>query len=145
MPFEVFEKSSAPLARVPSVTIQKRGIISINRAAHTLIGSPEAVELLWDGERKLIGLRPSKETEPNAYPARPQSAKTGKGPIVIAGTMFTQYYKIDTSQSLRYRPSVEDGILVIDISKPGQVVSSNRAGRSGGSGDTTDETVDDEG
>lgn len=141
MPFEVFQKSSAPLARVPSVTIQKRGLISMNRSAHALIGSPDAVELLYDPERKLIGLRPSVETDPNAYPARPQSAKTGKGPILVAGTKFTQFYGIDTTQSLRYVPTAEDGMLIIDVSKPGQIVSSNRSS-AGASNEESDDDAD---
>ncbi|NKT46166.1 hypothetical protein GS908_01205 [Rhodococcus hoagii] len=40
MAFEVFDKRMSPLAKAPSVTIQKRGIFSINKAAHALIGEP---------------------------------------------------------------------------------------------------------
>ena len=73
MGFEVFDKRMAPLAKAPSVTIQKRGIFSINRAAHKLIEEPETVELLFDKENKVIALRPSKE--PHAYSIRPQSSR----------------------------------------------------------------------
>jgi hypothetical protein len=140
--FTVFQKSSAPLARIPSVTIQKKGLLSLNRAAHALIGSPEFVELLWDEERHVIGLRATEETNPNAYPARPQSAKADKGPILVAGTTFTQFYKIDTAESRRWVPTVEDGdILAIDLSRPGQPVTSNRHGvgaNGSGGGDPAD-------
>lgn len=129
MGFEVFQKSSAPVSRVPSVTLQKKGLLSINRAAHALIGSPEAVQLLWDPERRVMGLKPVPEADPNGYPARPQSAKTGKGPILVAATKFTQFYDIDTTTSLRYVPFAEDGVLCIDVSKPGQPVTSNRVSR----------------
>lgn len=133
MGFEVFQKSSAPLAKVPSVTIQKKGLFSLNRAAHAMIGSPEYVELLWDGQRRVIGLRPAEETNVNAYPARAQQAKSDKGPILVAGTTFTQFYKIDTTESRRWVPTKEDGdILAIDISTPGQPVTSNRHGRGAG-------------
>ncbi len=40
MAFEVFKKGSAPISSVPSVTVQKRGLISMNRSAHVLIGAP---------------------------------------------------------------------------------------------------------
>ena len=30
MPFEVFDKRMTPLAKAPAVTIQKRGVISLN-------------------------------------------------------------------------------------------------------------------
>lgn len=125
--FEVFQKNSAPLAKVPTVTLQRRGLLSLNRSAYALIGNPAAVELLWDPERQVIGLRPAEETNPNAYPARPQASNSDRGPFLIAGTAFTQYYKIDTSETQRWVPQVEDGILCIDISKPGQKATSNRA------------------
>jgi hypothetical protein len=129
MGFVVYEKGSAPVATVPAVTVQKKGLIALNRAAYALIGDPEAVELLWDADRKVIGLRPSEVTNPNAYPARPQSANPTKGPILVAGTKFTQFIGMDTSRALRWVPTVEDEILCIDISKPGQVASSNRAAK----------------
>lgn len=129
MGFEVFQKTSAPLAKVPNVTLQKTGILSINRAAMALIGTPPQVELLWDSARQVIGLRPTDPENPNAYPARPQNAKEGKGPILVAAATFAQYYKIETGVSRRWVPFVEGDVLCIDLNQPGQVVTSNRSGR----------------
>jgi len=125
--FKVFEKGSAPVATVPSVTIQKRGLISLNRAAFNLIGAPGAVELLWDEERRVIGLRPAPIEKPNAYPARPQSSKTDRGPVMIAGSLFTRFIHLDTSDAHRWVPTVENEVLCIDLNTPGQTVRSNRA------------------
>lgn len=130
MGFEVFQKTSAPLTKVPSVTLQKSGVLSVNRAAMALIGTPPQVELLWDGARQVIGLRPTDANNPNAYPARPQNAKADKGPILVAAATFAQYYKIETGVSRRWVPFVEDDVLCIDLNQPGQVVTSNRSGRS---------------
>lgn len=129
MPFVVYQKGSAPVATVPVVTVQKKGLIALNRAAYAMIGDPEAVELLWDEDRKIIGLRPSELTNPNAYPARPQSANSTKGPILVAGTKFTQFIGMDTSRAMRWIPTIEDEILCIDISKPGQPANSNRSAK----------------
>lgn len=129
MGFEVFQKSSAPVSKVPTVTIQKRGLISLNRAAHALIGAPDFVELLWDADRRVVGLRPASAESPNAYPARPQSVKTDKGPILVAGTVFTQYYDIPTEESRRWVVRAEDGILCIDLQQESQLATSNRNGR----------------
>ncbi len=130
MAFVVFQKSSAPVSKVPTVTVQKRGLLSLNRAAHALIGSPDFVELLWDGERRIIGLRPTSESNPNAYPARPQSASPNKGPILVAGSIFTRYYDINTDESRRWIVSAQDNILCVDLTKDSQKASSNRtAGR----------------
>lgn len=126
MAFEVFEKGSAPLPTVPAVTIQKRGLMSINRAAFALIGSPNAVELLWDKERRIIGIRGAEATNPNAYPARPQTASSNRGPMLVAGNLFTRYIELDTSVAKRWTPTIEDGVLCIDLKTPGQKVLSNR-------------------
>jgi len=129
MGFEVFEKSSAPLTRIPSVTVQRRGLISLNRAAWKLLDDAAFVELLFDPQERVIGLRPTSETNPNAYPVRPQgsNANSDKGPVLIAGQLFTKYYGIDTEQAMRYvGPQVQDGILCVDLKSEGQKVTSNR-------------------
>lgn len=129
MGFEVFQKSSAPVSKVPTVTLQRRGLFSLNRAAHALIDSPEFVELLWDAERRVVGLRAADANNPNAYPARPQSAETGKGPVLVAGNVFTRHYQIPTDESRRRVVTVEDGVLCIDLNQEGQLATSNRTGR----------------
>jgi hypothetical protein len=126
--FEVFEKGSAPRSSVPTVTIQKRGLMSLNQPAFAMIGEPEGVELLWDPERRVIGIRPAPLTSPNAYPARPQSPSSAKrGPILIAGNLFTRHIGLDTSEARRWVPVMENGILCIDLNTPGQRARSNRS------------------
>lgn len=124
MPFEVFDKRMAPLAKAPSVTIQKRGIFSINKAAHKLIGEADTVELLFDKEEQIIALRPSEDA--HAYTVRSQSARD-TGQVVLSATAFTQYYGIDTSQSRRWTPYAADGMLCIDLKSHSAVVKGNRA------------------
>lgn len=127
MGFTVYEKGSAPVPTTPSVTIQRRGLISINRAAYEGLGKPEGVELLWDAERKAIAMRAAPLTNQNAYPVRPQGQNnTGKGPWLVAGTLFTQYIGLDTTEAFRWTPVFENGLLIIDISKPGSRASSPR-------------------
>jgi len=48
MAFEVFDKRQAPLGKAPAVTIQRRGLMSLNRAAYNMINEPSTVELLYD-------------------------------------------------------------------------------------------------
>ena len=127
MGFEVFDKRMAPLAKAPSVTIQKRGIFSINKAAHKLIGEPATVELLFDRENQIVALRES--DQPHAYAIRPQSARKDTGQVVMSATAFTQFYEIDTSISRRYKPYEQDGMLCIDLKGPSVEVVGNRSKR----------------
>lgn len=128
MGFEVFEKTRAAAAsRVPTLTVQKRGLISLNRAAWDLIDSARFVELVWDPERKLMGLRPTKEENQNAYPVRPQSnTNPNSGPVLVAGSLFTQFIGLDTTVAQRWTPKVIDGVLCVDLNEPGVKVQSNR-------------------
>lgn len=129
MGFEVFDKRMAPLAKAPSVTVQKRGIFSINRAAHRLIGEPETVELLYDRDNRIIAMRPSSEL--HAYKIRPQASQASKdvGQVILSATAFTQYFDIDTSVSRRYTPYEEDGMLCINLAGPSIEIRGNRAKR----------------
>lgn len=125
--FEVFDKRMAPLAKAPSITIQKRGIFSINKTAHKLIGEPETVELLFNKDEQIIALRPS--TEAHAYAMRSPSSRANTGQSVMSATAFTQYYDIDTSVSRRYTPYEKDGMLCIDLQGPNVKIVGNRSKR----------------
>lgn len=126
MGFEVFEKGSAPVSSVPSVTIQKRGLFSLNDAAYRLIGEPTFIEFLWDPKERLIALRPTDESNLNGYPARRQNSRKGTGPVLIAGTMFSKFIEIDTTSARRWTPTKQDSMLVIDLKEEGNLVISNR-------------------
>lgn len=127
MGFEVFDKRMAPLAKAPSITIQKRGIFSINKAAHKLVGEPQAVELLFDKDNQIIALRES--DQPHAYAIRPQSQRRDTGQVIMSATAFTQFYGIDTTISRRYKPYVQDGMLCIDLKGPSVEIVGNRSKR----------------
>lgn len=122
MGFEVFDKRQAPMRGTPSVTIQKRGIISISGAAHAFIDRARVVELLFDRERKVMALRPS-EPSAQSYELR-EPAKSGQ--TLLSATAFTQAYDIDTTVSRRFEPFVEDGMLCVAIEGPSTIVRSNR-------------------
>lgn len=127
MGFEVFDKKMAPLAKSPSLTIQKRGIFSINKAAYNLIGSPDTVELLYDKEKRIIALRAS--DGPHAYAVRRQSTERDTGQVVLSAAAFTQYYDIDTTTSRRYQPYEKDSMLCVDLDGPSVEVVGNRTKR----------------
>lgn len=135
MAFELFQKGSAPVPTVPSVTIQKKGLFSLNEAAQKLLHHPEAIQFLWDADRKIIGLRAAELTDSNAYPARRQaspSGREGRGPVLVAGSMFTKFIELDTSQARRWVPELDGDMLLIDLNTPGQPASSNRSKRTSG-------------
>jgi hypothetical protein len=124
--FESFSRGLLQLKAEPQITILRRGTISLNRSAYAELGSPVAVELLYDSGALMVGLRPIDVHEPNAYVVR-HPAGVGRGPFVITAMAFTKFYGIDTSQSLRRDAFVEDGVLCVNLNDPGTPVTSNRA------------------
>jgi hypothetical protein len=125
--FETFTKRLVPLKKQPLVTIQKRGTISLNKSAHVALGAPEAVELLYDQDEKIVGLNPVEPTVDHAYPLRSASGKD-TGPFVISAIAFTKFYQINTAVSLRWPAYLDSGVLCVDTKTPGTPVTSNRAG-----------------
>lgn len=126
--FEVFTKRMGTLAKDPAVTIQKRGLMSMNASAHHLIGSPEAVELLYDAEARILGLRGVSPTVGHAYRLRVVGSASSTT-YVLSGTAFCKYYRIDTEISRRWPAEVVNDVLCIDFNVPGTVVTSNRTAR----------------
>ena len=144
MPFEVFDKRMTPLAKAPSVTIQKRGVISLNKAAHDLIDNAETVELLFDRDRQVMAVRATDDSSPHAYAVR-SASKRGPGQAVVSATAFTAHYGIDTTATRRWKPFVEDGMLCVDLTTEGTVITGNRTKTTAPADDApTDVSTDDD-
>lgn len=124
--FETFRKPLTALKRQPTITIQKRGTMSLNRSAQVALGSPAAVELLFDAARRTVGLRPTDPRAAHAYPLR-SSTGHDNGPYVVSAMAFLHFYDIQPPESLRWSAYVHDGVLCIDLDAPSVPVTSNRA------------------
>lgn len=126
MPFETFKRQRLKPGAQPFVTIQKKGVLSLNRAAYAALDEPEAVELLYDREARMIGIRKAESALEHAYVVR----SFGKGGTwLVSGTAFTNYYDIDTSVPTRRTARIEDGVLMVDLNDPGTPALSNRERR----------------
>ena len=127
--FETFTRRMIPLTKKPYVTIQKRGTISMNKAAFVAMGSPEAVELLFDSVAQIIGFRPVDPSLPHAYAPRGVGSKADSTTYVISAAAFTQYFQIDTTVSRRWEAAIDDGVLCVDLQQPSLEVTSNRTAK----------------
>lgn len=127
--FQRFDKVGTRLVKVPELTIQSKGTMSMNAAAHHLMGEPEAVEFLYDPEANVIGLNPVPREDPHAYPLRGVGGKKNPNPnsYIVAGTAFLNYYKIPFGDPVRREVKLVDGVLIVDLNDPGRSAVSNRA------------------
>lgn len=112
--WELFEKIPAGrTARVMRVSLNQRGIFSFNQKALDALDEPEAVELYFDKINKLIGVKPSKLDSKYSYPVKQQG--TAKSWVVRASAFLT-YYNIKITGTMMFpSPTMEDGMLVLDM------------------------------
>jgi hypothetical protein len=132
MPFETFKRRHMPSTEDPALTIQKRGALSLNTAAYEALGSPKYVELLYDRDERLIGVRKASAATPHAYSVR--GVGNNEATRVVSGKAFLSYYGIPRDVARRWIAEVQDGMLVVDLKQPGIEVSghSSRAQKGGG-------------
>lgn len=123
MPFEIFDRSKSVYGRSPNVTIQARGIFSINQAAYRRMGEPRYVYLMYDPDQRLIGIQGTTDDQ-GGHKVR--VADQAGAAAVISGTAFTKYYDIDTTESLRWEPRFDGDVLIVDLKVPGRPIGSRR-------------------
>jgi hypothetical protein len=125
MPFETFKRQRPPVSPEPALTIQKRGTLSLNAAAYEALDSPEGIELLYDRDERLIGLRKIAPTVDHAYVVRP----LGRGGTnwLISGRSFTRFYGIPTEPARRWLARTDGDMLVVDLKEPGTEVVGARS------------------
>ena len=117
MAFETFKRQRAAAATEPTLTIQRRGALSLNTPAFDALGRPKHVELLFDPDEKLIGFRKAASTAPHSYPVR-AIGKNGAS-HVISGKGFLKYYDIKRDVARRWPAEKRDDMLVVDLKQPG--------------------------
>lgn len=119
--FQRFDRRATPTPGHPFVTIQREGrLLSLNAVAYELIGTPEAVELNFDPDERLIGIRSCDSKEPWSYGVHQMG---NSNTWTVGARAFTQHWGIDTSVALRYPATLKDGYLIIDIKQKGTDVT----------------------
>jgi hypothetical protein len=116
MPFETFTRQRRTSPQ-PYITIQKKGVISLNKAAFEALESPESVELLYDPEARLVALRKVDSAVEHAYQVR--APVENHATWLVSGAAFVGYYEIDTSVSVRRAARKDGDLLIIDLNDPG--------------------------
>lgn len=92
------------------VTVSTNGFLTLNRAAWLALGLPYKVHLLWDRDRRLIGLRAVGSLDPDGY-----SVTNVQGAGRITAKAFLQYHGVETSATRRWPAEMLDRVLCIAI------------------------------
>jgi hypothetical protein len=105
--FEEFTGRWRKAVKEPEVTIKKGGEFSLNERAFKALGEPTSVKLLYHRDKGLIALRADGDT-----PVR----QRGKSTVYqVAGRAFVNHYGIDASRARKYKATLQEDMLVIDL------------------------------
>lgn len=84
------------------------GFMTLSKGAAAALGNTTHIVVLWASEERLIGVRPATENEPGARKFRRQ----------FSATALAQ--QAGLTKGRRYPATMQDGILVIDVSGAGK-------------------------
>ncbi|MCI0628701.1 MAG: hypothetical protein L0387_44810 [Acidobacteria bacterium] len=104
MPFEKFTETARSYRA--KISLRSNGTIGLNAGAvkKFRIGANTFSVLFYDRERKLIGIRPSK----NGSEEGAQKLNLGKTGAWIAARRFLDYYELSTEETKRYDASWDE-------------------------------------
>jgi len=119
MKWEVFEgKQYRSEARTePRVTLGAKGTFYLNGKAFDALERPGAVEMLYEGNQRIIGLRPIDPTHHNAFIVKHH----GKGGNYkrISAAAFCSHLRLKYKRTLLFEePEIDDkGVMRLDLTK----------------------------
>ncbi len=94
------------------VAFHLRGIFALNELAYASLKRPEAVELFYDRDEKVIGFKASTREEPDSYAVRHHT----KHGYQVEGRSFMRYYGIpEEATGRRYKAEMVGDILAVDL------------------------------
>ena len=96
------------------VTMNRMGVIVLNRAAHERLGKAEAFHLLYDAANNVIGLKPTMPAMKNAYPVM-VSGKHGGRKIAAYRLMIECSLQIDETLEFTDAEIDTDDILILNL------------------------------
>ena len=92
-----------------------RNTFYLNGKAFDVLGAPGAVEMMFDGNERVIGLRPVEPGRRNAFRVR-HHGRTGNYKRIPA-SVFCRHFRLDTRRTILFdQPEIDnDGVMLLDL------------------------------
>jgi len=90
----------------PRVTLSNRNVLLLNRSAFEALGSPAAVKLKYEEDRRVIGVMPGDPRHSNAFPVRQKDRWYNR---VVNMQPFCRHYGIDIRRTVLFNEIDIDG------------------------------------
>jgi len=112
MGFELFTAKKST-SRSPTVAILKGGGMFFNSAFYeNFLSKNKYINLYYDKERKLIGIKPTDKCEPYSYPIKANAQKTG---CSISAVSFCNLYKINFDKTRRFSVAWNPELQLVEV------------------------------
>lgn len=94
-------------------SINPEGEITFDLDTYKTMGEPEAMCLMYDESRRIIGVKPAHPDEPHAVLVRVRHALTNR---VVRSRPFLTAYGIEIDRTLRFPYAfLENNVLILDL------------------------------
>jgi hypothetical protein len=103
-------------SREARVTLGHKSTFYLNGVAYEAMGRPSAVEMLFEGNERVIGLRRTDPSKKNAFKLRLH----GKGNYWrLAASAFCKHFRIKAAETVMFEDvDLDDhGVLMLDLNK----------------------------
>lgn len=96
------------------LSIQRRANASLNRVGQEMLGNPPAVDLFFDEDQRVLGLKPGARESPSAYPLRRVSG--GGSTAILSLASLLNYYGVSLERARgRYIGSMYGDMLIFNL------------------------------
>lgn len=98
------------------VTLGQKGVFYLNGVAYDALGQPAAVEILYEGNRRIIGLKPVDLRKHNAFPIKIHGTGTYKR---ISAAAFCQHFRIKLRETVLFDGADlnDEGVMLLDMNR----------------------------
>lgn len=95
------------------ISLSSRGVLTLNQPSFDALGEPERIELFYDHEEQLIGIKPSTPEVRHSIKIRKQGANKS---YLVNARPFCYHFKIKVPKTIRFEDiNMEDGVMILDL------------------------------
>lgn len=98
----------------PKVRLNTQAMIVLNASAYELLGSPDAVLLLFDKDADRIALSPCRSVEQNAFKVHKNRTRSE---WAVSARGFCRHHQIDHSRTRWFEPVKENDLIILQPNK----------------------------
>lgn len=124
--FEEYTEIPQSTGRKLYASLYPNGQLRLNRKTFAAIGEPKSILLLFDKHRRVIGIKPTRNTEVlHAVRVRFHGSE-----IAVPVTRFLERHKIRPAYTIKFlEPYIQDGVLILDLNRTGRAIGSHTIAR----------------